>query len=291
MFFEIPTVALSLGAAFLFSLGAQCQNQGLAELDSRAGTMLTITTSAIIYWSFAPFYMETAYWLGPGVLIFAGIGLFRPALSANLAVTGMRYLGPTVSSTLTSTGPFFGAALGVLWLGEVLTWQDALGTFGIVAAVILLAKRGGGKSSSWPLWALALPIAAAAIRSAGHVFTKVGMEYVPDPMFAAVVSFSVSAIIATTAHTVRKGGPKVRLSAAGPRWFILAGIVMSTALLMLNHALLQGTIIEVVPVVAISPVFTMMLSVLVFRRERLTSRAVLAVAVVVPSVMIIALSA
>jgi len=53
---------------------------------------------------------------------------------------------------------------------------------------------------------------------------------------------------------------------------------------------LRGHIVTVVPIVACSPVFTMLLSVLVFRRERLTSRTVLAVALVVPSVIFIALN-
>jgi len=58
----------------------------------------------------------------------------------------------------------------------------------------------------------------------------------------------------------------------------------------LNTALLRGHIVTVVPIVACSPVFTMLLSVLVFRRERLTPRTVLAVALVVPSVIFIALN-
>ena len=47
-------------------------------------------------------------------------GLIRPAISANLSLAGMRYLGPTLATTLASTSPLFGAAFGILWLGEVL---------------------------------------------------------------------------------------------------------------------------------------------------------------------------
>ena len=68
-----------------------------------------------------------------------------------------------------------------------------------------------------------------------------------------------------------------------------AGVIMGTSLLSLNTALLRGQIVTVVPIVACSPVFTMLLSVAVFRREKLTARTVLAVFVVVPSVILIAL--
>jgi drug/metabolite transporter (DMT)-like permease len=57
----------------------------------------------------------------------------------------------------------------------------------------------------------------------------------------------------------------------------------------LNTALLRGQIVTVVPIVACSPIFTMLLSVLVFRREKLTARTLLAVFAVVPSVVLIAL--
>ena len=64
---------------------------------------------------------------------------------------------------------------------------------------------------------------------------------------------------------------------------------MALAITALNQALLTGQIIVVVPVVSAAPVFTLLLSILVFRRERLTARLIAAVAVVVPSVILIAL--
>ena len=100
---EISPIALALVAAFLFALGAQCQNQGLATLDNRIGTATTITSAAGIHLLLAPWFLNVEALFHPAVLIFVLIGLFRPALSANLSVLGMRYLGPTLSSTLSST--------------------------------------------------------------------------------------------------------------------------------------------------------------------------------------------
>ena len=71
--------------------------------------------------------------------------------------------------------------------------------------------------------------------------------------------------------------------------FVGSGVAMALAITALNQALLLGQIVVVVPVVSASPVFTMLLSILVFRRERVTGRLVAAVCVVVPSVIVIAL--
>ncbi len=238
----------------------------------------------------APFLLDGAHWLHPAVLIFVLVGLFRPSISANLAVAGMRYLGPTRASTLSSTSPLFGAALGVLWLGESLTWQIALGTAGIIAAVIMLAKRDARVPATWPLWALGLPVGAAALRSLGHVLSKVGMNGIPDPYFAALVGFSTSALVTILVYWIQPASSPVRWEWRGSHWFVFSGVITGIAILSLNTALLRGQIVTVVPIVACSPVFTLLLSILVFRREKLTARIVLPVFVVVPSVIFIALN-
>jgi uncharacterized membrane protein len=90
---------LALFAAFMFAVGGQFQNLGVQTLDSRTGAAISITFSALMYWVVAPIFMDWSHWLHPAVLIFAAVGLFRPALSANLSVIGIRYLGPGAFQT------------------------------------------------------------------------------------------------------------------------------------------------------------------------------------------------
>ncbi len=290
MLSEISPIALALVAAFLFALGAQCQNQGLATLDNRIGTATTITSAAGIHLLLAPWFLNVEALFHPAVLIFVLIGLFRPALSANLSVWGMRYLGPTLSSTLSSTSPLFGLALGILWLGEALTLETAAGTVGIFAGILLLTRKGGSQKVSWPLWALALPVGAAFLRALGHVLSKVGLDQVAEPFIAGMIGFVVSAIITHLVALTRRNKPKVDWKLPGIYWFAGAGLCFSTAIFALNNAFLRGQVIEVVPIVAASPIFTMLMSWLIFRRERLTLKIVVSVLLVVPSVAFIAVS-
>ena len=290
MFSDIPPVWFALTSAFLFAVGAQLQNLGVLRVGSRSGATISISSAALFFWLMAPFLLDGSNWFRPAALIFVLVGLFRPSVSANLAVAGMRHLGPTLSSTLSATSPLFGAVFGVLWLGESLTWPIALGTAGIIAAVVMLAKRDARLTTTWPLWALGLPIGAAAIRSIGHVLSKIGMDSIPDPYFAGLVSFSVSALVMILDQRMRPASQPVQWRGRGPYWFAAAGVIMGIAVLSLNAALLHGQIVKVVPVVACSPVFTMLLSFLVFRRERPTARIVLAVFLVVLSVIFISLN-
>lgn len=285
----IPPYVLALTAGFLFALGGQIQHMGLQTLDARSGTMLSICSSAGVYWLAAPAMLNPENFLHPAVLIFAALGLIRPAVSANLSVAAIRYIGPTLTTTLAATSPLFGAAFGILILGEMLTWQIALGTLGIVSAIILLTRRDKKIPASWPVWALALPVGAAMIRSFGHGFTKIGMDYIPDPYFAALVGFTVSMVVTGSLHLMKKERRPLMQAREGVYLFLIAGLMFGAALFALNTALLNGTIVTVVPIVAASPVFSMLLSIIVFRREYLTLRIVAAVFVVMPSVVLIAL--
>lgn len=287
---DIPPYVFALIAAFFFALGGQIQNIGLQTLDSRTGTMLSICTNALLYWAVAPWFLNLENFLHPAVLIFALIGIIRPALSANMAVAGMKYLGPTLTTTLTATSPLFAAAFGILILDEMPNAQIAIGTAGIIGAIVFLSKRKKGVPASWPLWALALPVGAAAIRGFTHGIVKIGMDFIPDPYFVGLVGASVSTVVTAANYLRKRDRPKIALDHAGTRWFLFGGIFFGTAVLSLNVALFYGSLITVVPIVAISPIFTMLMSVFVFRRENITPRIVIAVMIVMPSVVAIALA-
>ncbi|MDA9975813.1 DMT family transporter [Alphaproteobacteria bacterium] len=283
-------ILLALFSAFLFALGDQFQNQGLATVDSRVGAVLSIGVSTAFFLVLAPWLLDIERLLHPAVLIFVLVGLFRPGISVNLALVGMRYLGPTLATTLTSTSPFFATAMGVLWLGELITTEVALGTLVIVLAVMLMAKGGAAGGPAWPLWALAFPVGAAIIRSGGHVLSKLGMNEVPDPYLASLVTFAVSALTTIIIHRSRREAPSIVWGSVGSLWFMGAGLAFAVAILALNEALLHGTVVQVVPVVSAAPIFTMIMSIAVFQRERITARTVTVVFMVVPAIFLILLS-
>ena len=160
---------------------------------------------------------------------------------------------------------------------------------GIMLAIVILARRDARTPSAWPLWALALPIGAAAIRGFGHGFTKMGMEYIPSPFFAGLCGVTVSFIVLLTLWRRTPNRTRIVGNGRAPALFLVAGVFFGTAVMCLNVALFFGDIITVVPIVATTPIFSMIMSIIVFRREHLTLRIVLAVMIVMPSVVLIAL--
>lgn len=278
-------VALALLAAFLFALGIQFTRKGLRHTDPRTGTLISIGTATLLYWLVSPWLLEIDYWHSPAIALFAAIGLFRPFLSSNLSMAGTKFLGPTISSTLASTSPLFGVALGVSLLGEHLGIAIVVGTAAIVAGVVVLSWRDDF-SRAWPWWALLLPIGAASLRSVAQALAKLGMESLPSPYFVGLVGYSVSFVVALVDYRTR-GATHERLMRRGCGWLVLTGLSYGFAILSLNTALNCGRLSVVAPVIACAPLFTLLLGVLLFGERVLTGRVLWAVFLVVPGVILV----
>ena len=238
----------------------------------------------------SPWFLEAWYWFTTGAALFAVIGLFRPFLSANFAMAGIRFLGPTLSTTLASTAPLFSALFAIILLGETMTASLIGGTLAIVTGVVILTYRGSTKSM-WPVWALSLPLGAAILRALAHAATKLGLDVVPEPLFAGLVGYSVSLLMGLIAASIQNARiiPTIQWS-PGVTWFLIGGIINGISLWSLNTALKMGQVITVVPVVSVSPVISFLLGYFIFRKERFTARIVIAIVLIVPAIVIIARS-
>ncbi len=285
--FPHAAVVFALASAFLFALTNHFQSLGLEGSDARTGSLINIGTGAVFYWLLTPFYLESWYWLTWGTLLFALVGIIRPSLSSLLAIQSIHVLGPTLTSALTASAPIFGALFAVFLLGETLDFKTGIGIAAVMAGAVVASYRRQGIVRDWPLWAIALPVGAAFVRATGHAVTKLGLEDVPSASFAVLVSNSVSLAIAASAFRIE--GRAVSGTRKSFRWFIASGLTAAVSLHFLNSALQLGDLVAVVPIVSATPVFTMLLGLFVFRRERFSWRMVATIALVVPGVVLVAI--
>lgn len=276
-----------LASALLFALSNHFSHLGLERSDARTGTLVSIVTSAVAYWLFAPFFLEGWYWLTTAALLFAAVGIIRPALSTMLATSSIKLMGPTLTSSLTAVTPIFGAIFAILILGERMSQPIAIGTVAVVVGAIVAAWNPKGLKRTWPLWAIALPLGASLIRAIGHIATKYGLFEVDSPSFAVLVGNTVS--LGTAVLVFRREGRPLLAMGGGNLWFFAAGLSNALSLQFLNNALAAGDVVAVVPLVSATPVFTLLLGVLFFGREIITWRTLATIALIVPGVILVAL--
>ena len=279
------SAVLAITSAFLFALSIQIQNLGLKHAEPRPAVLVNISSTVVAYWILSPFFVHASYWLTSATAIFIVVGLFRPALSVNLAMAGVKHLGPTLASGIAATNPLFAACFAVLLLGEDLTWPMAIGTLAVVVGVAISTLRPGGITRGWPLWAIGLPLGAAFSRSLGHPLTMIGLAELPSPFFAGMVSYTVSIIVVYAVF--RLEGRRMPTLTRGYLWFVLSGLLNGISIYSLNTALNIGNLLTVAPIVACSPVFTILLGLFVFKKETITWQTTVTIAMVVSGVILI----
>lgn len=286
--FPHAAIVFALASAFLFALTNHFQSLGLEGSDARTGSLINIATGAAFYWLLAPFFLESWYWFSWGMVLFALVGIIRPSLSSFLAIQSIHVMGPTLTSALTASAPIFGALFAVFLLGETLDLKTAIGIGAVMAGAVVASYRRQGIVRDWPLWAITLPVGAALVRAGGHAVTKLGLEDVPSPSFAVLVSNTVSLVIASAAFRIE--GRPITGTRRSIAWFVASGLAAAVSLHFLNSALQIGELVAVVPIVSATPVFTMLLGLFVFRREKFSWRMVATIALVVPGVMLVAMN-
>ena len=80
-------------------------------------------------------------------------------------------------------------------LGERIGLGQVAGLVMVVAGVALMALRGGAGGRQWPVWVLALPLAAALVRGAIQPAIKTALAIWHEPLAAAAIGYSLSTVV------------------------------------------------------------------------------------------------
>jgi drug/metabolite transporter (DMT)-like permease len=261
--------------------------RSLNFVDPQTSSMISMGTCVVVFWLLAPFLLRIEYFLNPGMWVFFANGLIHPLFSMYLAFEATKRMGATVSATIAATAPLFASAGAVLALGEHLTVALLTGTLGTVVGVMVLSWKRQGPTN-WALSALLLPIGAAAIRGTNHMVGKFGLEMLPSPYFASLVSFTVSFIGAILIYRYRLGTLPLKLHRQGLKWGGLSGLSIAMGVLCMYTALHTGLVIVASPIISAYPLFTFLIS-LISRQEALSLRVLAGIVMVVGGVTWISL--
>lgn len=261
--------------------------RSLSYVDPQTSSMISMGTCVLIFWLLAPFGLRAEYFRNPGMWIFFANGLIHPLFSMYLAFEATKRMGATVSATIAATAPLFASVGALLLLGEHLTIALLAGTLGTVLGVMVLSWKRRGPTS-WALSALLFPVGAAAIRGTNHMVGKFGLEILPSPYFASLVSFTVSFMGAILIYRYRLGTLPLELPRQGLKWSGLSGLSIAMGVLCMYSALHTGLVIVVSPIISSYPLFTFFIS-LLSRQEVLSMRLLVGVILVVGGVTWISL--
>jgi drug/metabolite transporter (DMT)-like permease len=244
---------------FGFGAGFVLTQYGLRWMLPWVGVAISIPMSTLLFWCLAPLFLDPSAGDLRAVVLFACVGLLFPAAAALLNFESNRLLGPNIAGALSSLTPVLAVLLAVVILGERVRGSQVLGLAAIVVGITLM-YRVHVSLSARSFWLLALPLASAAIRGVVQPVIKFGFEWWPNPIAAAVVSYTVSSVVLIVSAFARAGGTIPDINYRGALWFSAVGLCNGLSVLSMYAALRYGPVAVVSPLIAGYPLVILLLS-------------------------------
>ena len=279
----------AIAAAVLFGLSLNLAQIGLRYMPVALGSMISIPTAAALFWLSSPWTADFSGWRNDAALLFAATGLFYPALVTILTFEATRFLGPNVTAAMGNLAPVVAVGAGVLWLGEALGMRQFAGIAVLVAGVTMMTTNRNWGDTTWPLWALALPLTASMLRGFGQPLLKVGFGWWHNPRVATLLCYASSATVVVLVGLLRKKASAASFTPKGVAWFMVVGVGNGLATWLGIEAVARGPVSLVAPVVASYPLFTLAIGSVLLRRVKVSRAQSVGVGLAAIGVMILVL--
>lgn len=277
----------SFQTALCFSIAHVFVRRGLVHSNALTGSLISLGTSAVIFWMLVLLLVPLSSLQTPAVGYFILGGVFAPAIGQTLGYIGMERIGVARSSPIVNTSPIFSSIFAVLFLGEVWVAQNILGTSLVILGVMILSSSKPSQGE-WKKIDVIYPLLGALAFGISTTLRKSGLLAVPVPLLAAAVTVGTAFFVLLGIIQLRGGLRVLKFNPRSSRWLFGAALVNTGAILSFFAALNVGNIVRVEPLVACNPLLTILWTSIFLRQiEPLTGRIVLGALVTVVGTILV----
>lgn len=281
---------IALISAFSYAGVAIFARLGLRHANAFAATAAALCVRTVTLWSAVFLSGGVPPVAASAVALFVFLGVMQTGTSL-LTFTGVAKIGASRSQPLRSSYPLWSALIAMMVLQEEASIAVLAGTLLVVAGVILISWRPEGAGLSYRWWDVLFPLGASFLAGIAFPIRRYALLISSEPLFFAALLAVVSLSCLAALFVFGAGGRKFQCERAAALPLIMAGACESLAALLSLVAVSVGRVVVVAPIVATSPLWTMMLTAVFLRGlERLNARTIAGtLAVVAGTIAIIVL--
>jgi uncharacterized membrane protein len=274
-------------AALCFSIAHIFVRRGLVGSNAFTGSVISLGTSAAIFWLLVVFLVPLSSLRTPAIGYFMAAGFFAPAIGQTLGYIGMERIGVARSSPIVNTSPIFSSIFAVLLLGEVWVVQNIIGTSLVILGVIILSSSKPS-TGDWRKMDIMYPLLGALAFGISTTLRKTGLTTVPLPLLAAAVTVGTALFVLLGIVQLRGGWRVLKFKRQSSAWLFGGALINSGAILSFFSALNVGKIVRVEPLVACNPLLTIIWAAIFLRQiETLSTRVILGALVTVAGTVLV----
>ena len=281
-------IGLSILAAFGFATSAILARQGMLSVFPLPGVLVSLFVSFVLSSAMVLVFafddignmpQEAVFWiLGLGVITFLG-GRTQNFLAANL-------IGASRSSLFIASQAPFAAIFAVAFTGETIHPLVALGTAGVVGGLLFSTGESimvGWRTDKVFILGYLMALAAGASYGATNVMAKQVIEIYDSPLMVTAFSMLIGLFVlaplvgASAARTgvLRAGHRSLGKTFHSLRFVAMAGLASGIAVNALYFAVQKADVVVISPIVASSPLVTLLLAhIFLARLETVTRKLV-----------------
>lgn len=261
----------ALAAALSYACADMAARAGLQQTNAYVGSTIALASS-FLFLSILILILQTPFPVfGNHYLWVVAGGACNPGMFFILFLTGISKIGVSRAAPIKGTSPLLGAILAIPILGENPSWIHLVGVLLVVCGICVITS--GGTVERFRRIDILWPIAAAIVSAFAAVFWRAGLTAFPDSIAGSAIGV-LSAFVVVATYTVfasREEIPKGIRTAWKP--FLLCGLVAAIGYFFYAKAFQLGEVFRILPLIQISPLITVLFSIIWIRKsENITWR-------------------
>lgn len=277
----LASISFALFAVYGW-LGLRHSTPLTATIVSLAARTITLGMAVILFGGVPGFVIKA-------LVVFIILGLMQTVISL-LTFIGLQKIGTSRSQPLRNSYPLWSAVIAITLMGESAGVAVLIGTLSVVAGAVMISWKPEAAPPSYRWWHVGYSMAAGLLAGVAFPLRRYGLTITNEPVFFSFVVAIVSLIGAIPYTLWTTGERRLIWQRRAVIDFFLSGFFEALGALLTLMALTTGRVVIVSPIVATTPLFSLLISQIFLRgKEKITTITVLGTIAVVAGTIAIAL--